>query len=396
MRPLIAIPPELAEHTVESLYIEHQVRRPWVYWLVLFASIIALVSLPFIKVDVTIRASGVVRPATERTNLKTPMGGHIARLYVKDNDYVVVGQRLLEFETASIEIQVARNKVLQEETSQLIHDLSLLVGLKEGGPSLESRLKESQGPDFLSYAIAQEYYQLQSQLLVQKIALENARANYGRLKQLGQIVSERELEIAEFSVQSAEAQYNLIIQQTLNTWKTRLLTKSTEYDNLLVAASQLEESLCHTVICAPVAGTLEGFFGLMTDAYVSANQIIGNISPDDKLVIEIGISPKDVGLVRLNQPARLQIDAYPYTQWGLLDATVFQIAEDASSSGQNLQYRVLLVPRKTTLQLSNGVTGSLKKGMTANARLIVTQRTLFQMLYEDVSSWFSPYEQTST
>ena len=67
------LPALLAQHTVESLYAEHGPARPWIYWLALLGVTAALAALPLIEVDVTVRSPGVVRPATERTELRVPL-----------------------------------------------------------------------------------------------------------------------------------------------------------------------------------------------------------------------------------------------------------------------------------------------------------------------------------
>ena len=70
------IPADIAPHTVESLYAEQGPTRPWTYWLVLAGVIGALASLPLVKVDVSVRAPGLVRPLTKRADLSTPVARH--------------------------------------------------------------------------------------------------------------------------------------------------------------------------------------------------------------------------------------------------------------------------------------------------------------------------------
>jgi hypothetical protein len=149
---------------------------------------------------------------------------------------------------------------------------------------------------------------------------------------------------------------------------------------------------------APATGSIQGLTGLSPGAWLSAGQMIGAVSPSDALLIETFVSPKDVGLLRLGQPARLQIDAYPYTQWGLLDATVMTLAADSSgTNGANSTsgFKVTLQPIATTLYLPNGTAGPLRKGLTLSARFVVARRSLLQILYEDVSAWLNPQEPQS-
>jgi HlyD family secretion protein len=43
----------------------------------------------------------------------------------------------------------------------------------------------------------------------------------------------------------------------------------------------------------------------------------------------------------------------------------------------------------------NGVKGNLKKGMTFQARFILTKRSLFQLLYDKADDWMNPARKTT-
>ena len=49
------------------------------------------------------------------------------------------------------------------------------------------------------------------------------------------------------------------------------------------------------------------------------------------------------------------------------------------------------------LQLKNGRTDKLKKGMTVNAHFMITRRSLFDLLYQKMDDWVNParYKQVS-
>ena len=137
--PVALHPAALAEQTVESLYAMHGRQRPWIYWLCLIGVGAALGVLPLLQVEVTVRAAGMVRPATERTELKSAIGGRIARVLAADNERVTAGQPLLELTARDAEERLARNRQLQREKSGLISDLAKLTanfaGLERGADS---------------------------------------------------------------------------------------------------------------------------------------------------------------------------------------------------------------------------------------------------------------------
>jgi HlyD family secretion protein len=48
------------------------------------------------------------------------------------------------------------------------------------------------------------------------------------------------------------------------------------------------------------------------------------------------------------------------------------------------------------LVLPSGVRGTLRKGMTLQARFLVARRSLLQLLRDDLSSWLDPVRSTTT
>ena len=105
----------LADQTVESLYAMHGRRRPWIYWISLTAVGAAVGVLPLLQVDVTVRSAGMVRPASERAEIKSALGGHVERVWAHDNEQVEAGQPLLELTARDAAERLARNRALQEE-----------------------------------------------------------------------------------------------------------------------------------------------------------------------------------------------------------------------------------------------------------------------------------------
>jgi HlyD family secretion protein len=53
-------------------------------------------------------------------------------------------------------------------------------------------------------------------------------------------------------------------------------------------------------------------------------------------------------------------------------------------------FRVECLPEKTWMSLRNGIRADLKKGMNFNARIILTRRSLFNLLFDKVDKWMNP------
>jgi HlyD family secretion protein len=392
------LPTSLAGNTVESLYAAHGPERSWIYWLLLLGIGSALASLPLIKVDVSVRAPGMVRPATERMDLRPAVSGQIRQVLVRDNERVKLGQPLLVLNAGDLEVRLARNQALQAEHAATVADLVRLTG----GISAD---RPAVAGDFQTPALRQEFVQNQAQLDSYRLAEAKARnelARYAALAANG-IATQQELDNARYAVERLHSESGLSVEQNLSRWQSRLQEEQTALAGLTSDAQRMQEEITHYTLQAPANGVLVGFTGWSPGGFVTAGQALGVVSPDDILLVETHVSTRDVGLVRIGQTVRLQIDAYPYTQWGSLDGKVVAISgdlviSDASTAATNLMpaFKVMIRPAAGYLSLPNGVRGELKKGLTLSARFLVTRRSVLQLLYDDVSAWLNPQDERPT
>lgn len=65
------LPNEWIENSIETYIYQHTTKSQIIYWVVLAAVAAAIIALPFIYVDISVQGSGVVRPVTEKTEIKS-------------------------------------------------------------------------------------------------------------------------------------------------------------------------------------------------------------------------------------------------------------------------------------------------------------------------------------
>jgi HlyD family secretion protein len=424
--PLPWLPASLAAHTVESLYSEHGRQRPWIYWLALLGVIGALVALPLVKVDVTVRAPGLVRPATERTELRVPLNAQIGQVLARNNEHVTAGQPLLILRSRDLDERIKLNHLRQREKSALIGDLRLLTSEPTPAPGESDSpatspinssrppnpIRPLQSPAPISHALPPlalespalsvaelraEFVQHQAQFALHALATAKFAREFTRAKTLADqgLIAPRDLDQARDDLASAAAEHSTFLRSARARWAARLRDEESNLTTLRTEEKRLAEESIQCVLCAPLTGSVQGLSGLAPGAWLTAGQSLGHVSPDDVLFVEALVAARDIGLLQPGQRARLQIDAFPYTQWGLLDGVVAAIADDAgvaSSSDRSVSFKVSIQPLTSTLHLPNGASGNLRKGMTVQARFLVTRRSLFNVLHEDVSAWLNPQE----
>ena len=143
-------------------------------------------------------------------------------------------------------------------------------------------------------------------------------------------------------------------------------------------------------VTAPVTGTIQQFSGMQAGNFVSPGQQIAQIITQDSLLVEVYVSPADIGMLSVGMPVRFQIDAFNYNQWGLAEGAITNIAKDVSMLEGQPQFLVQCQLSQNSLQLKNGYEGQLKKGMTLTARFQLSRRSLYQLLYDKVDDWVNP------
>ena len=86
----------------------------------------------------------------------------------------------------------------------------------------------------------------------------------------------------------------------------------------------------------------------------------------------------------------MQIDAFNYNVWGMGAGRVRSISSDIFIQDGQPLFKVWCETDHPVLRLKNGYQGTIKKGMTVQARFLVTKRTLFQLLFDKADDWLNP------
>ncbi len=92
----------LAEPSALSIsYLQRmQVRGRLVYLTVLLALVIAVALLPVIRVDMSVRGSGLLQASVERNEVVVPVTGRISHWHIVDNKQVSKGDTLLRIDAS--------------------------------------------------------------------------------------------------------------------------------------------------------------------------------------------------------------------------------------------------------------------------------------------------------
>lgn len=375
------LPSDLINNSIESYISKHPTRSQKIYWVVLLAVIIALGSLPFIYIDVSVQDIGVVRPATEKTEIVSPVSEFVDSVFVSEGCKVNKGDTILTFRANAPGYKIHYQRSRLADIRQHIHDLQYLSkGMK---PDL-----------FHSDVRRQEYMYFQMQKSEYETSRERAQKEYERNKLLfdKNVISEEEFDKYHFGYSTAKTQLASFIDNQLSKWQTDL-NSYTNSDNEMVSALKLEEKEKDLyVVTSPVCGTLEQFRGIYKGSNIPAGTTLAVISPDSTLFVEVYMTPRNIGYINPGMPLHVQIESFNYNEWGTIEGKIVDVSSDffADNASGKAYYKVRCSLDKDFLVHRKGLKGKLKKGMTVSAHFTIARRSLFDLLYQKMDDWINP------
>ncbi|GAB4011592.1 HlyD family efflux transporter periplasmic adaptor subunit [Spirosoma sp. KCTC 42546] len=357
------------------------VRSQIIYTTVLGVVLLTIVALPFIYVDVSVQANGLVRPVSERSEVKATAGAVVEKVMVREWQPVKKGQPLFQLRSDALD---TRKQLVDKQIAEkvaFVRDLDQLTTKSwKVVNGLAAPLYRQEYNQFR--AIVEESWNLQEK---RKRELQTAQLLYSQ-----KVIARLEYEDALYAHKAALARYNTLVEQQRSDWQTDLTQSRRDLANLESDAQQLREEQELYMLKAPVGGTASQLAGRYAGSYVQPGDVLAVVSPDSTLIAEAYVPSKDIGLLRPGQPVRLQVDAFDYNQWGLLTGRVIDIANDFTTSNGEPVFKVRCQLDKPYLSLRNGYKGRLKKGMTVQTRFQVARRSLFQLLYDKADDWLNP------
>ena len=355
-----------------------------IYLVAVVAILLTFVALPFIKTPISIKGSGLLQSSIEKTELTIPVSGRLIRLKLADNQKIKQGDTILVIDASVPKQQsaLAQNRVSQ--INQFLRDINeLLGGINHG----------SSNPNLQTGQYNASWQQFAQELQNAAIAKRQAGNTFNRYNELykNKVLTISEYEKYKFEYDQAKSAYLMVLAKYKTQWQTEANGYRNELRQLNGQEAELDEQKKQYILRAPIDGSVQNITGIQNGAYVFANQKIGEISPDSNLTAFCYIRPADIGLVKKGQEVRFQIDAFNYNQWGLVMGKVTDISDDIIIVNNNEPvFKVKCTLQQNYLVLKNGYKGYLKKGMDFTVRFKVTNRSLYQLLYDKVDDWVNP------
>ena len=258
----------------------------------------------------------------------------------------------------TLESQLEERKAEWASSQEVIKQLNATL------PLIEQRLAAYKNLFEKRLVGINEYLSLEEERLRQFHGLESEKS---RSAQLAAAIISMSKQI--------EAQKAQSLSETLN----ELVDLSRQCEALAQELTKVRDLGSKQILYAPVNGTVKGLMANTIGGVVEPAQVLMELVPmGETLEVEAFISNQDIGYVRAGQSAEIKVSTFPFTKYGVIDAVVENVADDATVDEKlGLIYRTRLLMEKSTI-LVNGQETPLLPGMAVSAEIATDQRRLIE------------------
>ena len=381
------IPYSISQFGLETYLISVTSRSRIIYWIIICMILAGIAILPFIYVDVSVQARGYFQSDIEKQFVYTPSQGKIIYNSLHDGGAVKKGDTLLIIDTETIRAQLASLLQRIGENDASLRDLEKLTGLyfSDARPVHIGLTTQRYKAEFANL-------RNQQTIQYQKYMKKKTEHDRNQLLYNQQIIPKIDYENSLYLLTSEKDNFDQILLSQKSLWQSDLTIRKSDSVKFLADLKQCSEELTNRIVLAPTCGEVIQNSDIQTGSMVIQGQKIAEISPEGELVANCFVKPSDIGLIHEKQKVRIQVDAFNYNEWGILNGEIVDISDDMIvENGSVAYFRVRCKPEKTFLSLKNGYKAEIKKGMSLNTRILVIRRSLYHLLFDKADKWFNPY-----
>ncbi len=294
---------------------------------------------------------------------------------------------------ASLDAQIAQKGIERDRLAATIKSQNELVATLKQRVDMRSSLIPSGAGSKAAVIDARERLEMEATTLASQIGQRDQAA--ANLKVLAQ---ERRKAIADFIADNDQ----------------KLADAQRQVDDFVQRHVKSRLKSGRMALRSPIDGVVMGLSVTTIGQVIGSGEEVMRVVPEGaNLEIQAYLANQDIGFVKPGQKAVVKVDAFPFTRYGSIDASVRRVAYDAipepdaqategdSARGrrddkmfggvertQNLVFPVTLEPMKTSMDV-DGATVPLKPGMTVTVEIATGSRRILEYL-------FSPLVETAS
>lgn len=403
----------------------------WTMRIVVALAVLVVLIALIGKLDIVAVAPGKLIPKEQVKTIQPALTGVVRRILVRDGQRVQVGQLLMELDTtqAAADADKARSSRVDAALTAKRSEALLTAQTKGTSPTLAKVNDASDEQQIEAQHFAEGIYaeyrdklnSSQAELMKREAELGTTRQQIAKLQATAPLARRQANDYAslvnekyvartdyldkeqtalnqehELAAQRSHAQEltAAITQQraeiaALTSQYRRQQLDALDKANQQLAQSRNDETKADTrqkllSLTAPVAGTVQQLKIHTLGGVATAASPVMDIVPDDTLEVEANIENKDIGFVKVGQPAVVKVDAFPYTRYGFLHGTIETVSNDATQDrrrGLTFPVRIRLATNRIR---ANDTWINLTPGMTVSAEIKTGKRSVAHYFLDPV------------
>ncbi len=398
-------------------------------WSITGFFVVLFIWIAVAKVDTVTRAEGRVIPSAKMQVIQNLEGGIVSAILVKQGQSVRAGDRLVALsalqhdgdmksryqQVLSLEARAARLAALASGQSpkfpKSVSDSAPDLMAVETATYLSKKLEQASQVGVLTAQAEQKSRELeeaQISLLANRKSLELGREERATVAHLVERGLEPRLELVRIDRAFAEqegrsavatvtierlrsaineisARKDAMVRQFRSEALNELNRTMADLNPLQQSMPALVDKVSRTEIKAPMKGIVNRVFVTTIGGTVRPGDPIVEVVPeDDQLVVEALVLPKDIGFVKLGQPARVKITAYDYSIFGAMDGKVQSISADAVPNEKGEAFFQVRIETKTRAIEAIDKKLPIMPGMQAQIDIITGKKTILQFLSKPI------------
>jgi len=387
----------------------------------------ALLWMNWAKIDVVVRGSGKVAPASQVQNIQSLEGGIVEEILVREGEEVDVGQPLLKISDIAFSSSFEENRLSYLELLARASRLRAEAFGRdfEPHPEVEAeapQLMRSEASLFESNReqLGETLAILEEKTNQQQTALLEAKSRQRQLAKSLELVRKEieikrplkergiisEVEFLQLQQREAEIEGDLEsvrlsiprIESTIeearfgkqkerldfqNKAKRELNEVNAEIGRIREAQTALQDRVRRTTLRSPVNGVVQRLYVNTIGGVVNpGGRIIDVVPREDSLLVEVRIAPADIGSIHVGQFARLKFSAYDFAIHGSLQGIVTFISADSITTEEGESFFLARIKPNRSYMGSNPEEMPVKVGMTVEADILTTKKTILSYLTE--------------
>lgn len=348
------------------------------------------------EIDETVRAQGLVIAQARNQVIQAADGGVLSALYVREGDRVTQGQVVAQLETGR-----ARAGVEEVRANLISLEVAKTRALAEANgtePNFDAYAEE-----FADAAAAQMALYLENRRALEQerssilASLEIAHAELAAFEDLAETGDASRLEVMQKRRSVIELEGDLARAVSDYTIEARREIAKIEQDSasLRFQLQERQTALEHTRIESPVEGYVTSLELNTLGGVLRGGDQLMHITPaNDPMLVEIKISPVDIGHLSLGLPVSVKFDAFESTIYGSLDGRLEYISPDTlSEQGPDGRtqtfYRGHVMLREDQQNTRLSISEVLRPGSSASVDIQTGSRSILVFLAKPVLRAFS-------